>query len=348
MKNNLSKRAAIVLLAFVCAILFAGCGEKTIYGEVAGVKTDAQTGVFSFILTQDGGEPITVVTDENTHIFSWIEGVSESDLRDGAMEGIMVSVTGTTSRSIMNATEVQIDHLLLREAHTLADGTQIDIMMGSSYTFYCLEDGTELLMVRNTIGPDNVHSGTVESLDALPQEAQQKIKAYYDAQGILYDVLATLEDAYDAYCILRDDYSTYVLSQEMVPTASSDEIIYFLTVVTTPDSRTNGHTELRLGAAFDKDTGEVVPASDLFTCEPDELIDRFAEICKVDDEALIAEMKANFKLEYVVLFPDNLEITFPAEALPEYGISHGMGFDYSEEVCALLQPWAIPNGSGLD
>lgn len=203
-------------------------------------------------------------------------------------------------------------------------------------------------MVRNTIGPDNVHSGTVESLDTLPEEAQQKIKTYFDEQGILYDVFVTLENAYDAYCILKDDFSTYVLSQEMVPTASSDEILYYLTVVTTPDNGTYGHTELRLGTAFDKDTGEVIPASDLFTCEPDDIIDRFAEICKVDDEALIAEMKAKLKLEYVIFFPDNLEITFPAEALPEYGISHGMGFDYSEEVSALLQPWAIPNGSGME
>lgn len=348
MKHNLSKRAAIVLWAFVCAILFAGCGEKTIYGEVTGVKTDAQTGVFSFVLTQDGGEPITVVTDENTHIFSWIEGVSESDLRDGAMEGIMVSVTGVTSRSTMNATEVQIDHLLVREAHALADGTKIDIMTGSSYTFYCLEDGTELLMVQNTIGPDNVHSGEVESLDALPQEAQQKIKAYYEAQGLLYDVFETLEDAYDAYCILKDDFSTYFLSQEIVPTASNDEIIYFLTVVTTPDNGANTHQELRLGAAFDKETGEVIPVLDLFACEPEDFIPRFSEICKVDDKALIGEMKANFKPEYVVFFPDNLEITFPADVLSEYGTSFGMGFEYSQEVCALIQPWAVPDGSELE
>jgi hypothetical protein len=50
----------------------------------------------------------------------------------------------------------------------------------------------------------------------------------------------------------------------------------------------------------------------------------------------------------VIFFPDNLEITFPAEALPEYGLSHGMGFEYSVEVCALLHHWAIPNGSGLE
>lgn len=348
MKCIISKRAAVILVILLCVILFAGCREKTISGEVTGVKTDAKTGVFSFVLTQDGCDPITVVTDKNTHIFSWIEGVSESDLREGAMDGIMVSVTGTTFRSTLNARQVQIDHLLVRGAHTLADGTPINILTGSSYNIYCLEDGTELLMVRNAIGPDNVSSGTVESLDTLSEKAQQKIKDYFDAQGILYDTFATLENAYDAYHLLKDDFFTYVLSQEMVPTASSDEILYYLTVVTTPDNGTYGHTELRLGAAFDKDTGEVIPASELFTCKPDVIIDRFAEICKVDDEALIAEMKANFRLEYVIFFPDNLEITFPAEALPKYGISHGMGFDYSEEVSALLQSWAIPNGSRMD
>ena len=202
-------------------------------------------------------------------------------------------------------------------------------------------------MVRDTIGPDNVHSGTVESLDELPEEAQQNIKMYFDEQGILYDVFTTLENAYDAYCISKDEFSTYMLSQEIVPTASNDEVIYFLTVVTAPD-KSYGHAELRLGAAFNKVTGKVIPASDLFTCKVDELIGRFSKICKLQDEALIAEMIENFKLEYIVFFPDNLEITFPVEALPEYGVSHGMGFEYSEEVRALIQPWAIPNGSGLE
>ena len=30
------------------------------------------------------------------------------------------------------------------------------------------------------------------------------------------------------------------------------------------------------------------------------------------------------------------------------GVSHGMGFDYNEEVRALLQPWAVPTGSELE
>lgn len=346
MKN--SRRTALSVIIMVCTILLSGCGEKTIHGEVTEVNMDAQNGVFSFVLTQDGGEPITVATDENSHIFSWIDEVSEADLRAGTKEGIFVSVTGRTSRSNMNATEVQIEYLRVPGVYTLEDGTQVDRLIGSTYSFYCLADGTELLMVRDTIGPDNVHSGTVESLDELPQEAQQNIKMYFDEQGIMYDVFATLENAYDAYYILKDKFSAYTLSQEIGPIASSDEVIYYLTIVTTPDFAAHGHAQLRLGVAFDKDTGEVIPTSDLFTCEADELIKQLLEICKVEDEALISEMIENFKLEYMVFFPDNLEITFPAEALPEYGISHGMGFDYSEEVRALIQPWAVPNGSGQE
>ena len=347
MKYCMSKKAAIALLILVCAMIFTACTENTIYGEVTGVTIDSQTGAFSFVVTQDGGEPITVVTDENTHIFSWIDEASEADLRAGTMEGIFVSVTGRTSRSNMNATEVQIEYLRVPGVYTLEDGTEVDRLIGSTHSFYCLADGTELLMVRDTIGPDNVHSGTVESLDELPQKAQEKIKAYYDEQGVLYDVFATLENAYDAYYILKDEFSTFILSQEMAPTASNDEVIYFLTVVTAPD-KSYGHAEQRLGAAFNKATGEVIPVSDLFTCEADELIGRFTKICQLQDEALIAEMIKNFKLEYIVFFPDNLEVTFPVEALPEYGVSHGMGFDYNEEIRALLQPWAVPNGRELD
>ena len=58
MKNL--RRTALSVIIMVCTILLSGCGEKTIHGEVTEVNTDVQTGVFSFVLTQDGGEPITV------------------------------------------------------------------------------------------------------------------------------------------------------------------------------------------------------------------------------------------------------------------------------------------------
>ena len=342
-------RVLLALLAISCAILLAGCGETTMYGEVNGVRTDPQTGNFIFTLERDGGKPITVVTDGDTHIFSWLDEVSEFDLRNGAMGGIMVSVTGKTSgTTTMNASEVAIDQLLIRNTYTLDDGTAVNTLIGSSYTMYCLEDGTELLHVRQTTGPDHVYVGGVESLDDLSQEAQQRIQAYYDEQGILYDEFQTLQEAYDAYYILKEDFRSFMLSQEMTPTASNDEIIYFLTVVTMPDQDHGGSAELRLGAAFDKETGEVIPYEDLFTCQPEEIVSCLAEICGVDDDALIREMKASFKPEYVVFFPDSLDLTFPATALPEYGVGYGMGCGYTEEACALLQPWAVPHGSGQE
>ena len=65
----------------------------------------------------------------------------------------------------------------------------------------------------------------------------------------------------------------------------------------------------------------------------------------LDDAELIAEMEQSFKPEYVVFFPDYLEVTFPESALPAYGVSSGMGIDFTknEELQKLLQPWAVPN-----
>lgn len=342
------KSMMVLLVVTVIAVILTGCGETTIYGEVTEVKIDQQTGVFSFVLARDGADPITVTTDADTHMFSWIDEVTEADLEAGTIDGIMVSVTGRTSGSGMTATEVQIDQLLTRNAHTLQNGTQIDILTGLSHTMYCLADGTQLLMVRTPSGPDDVYVGGVEALDDLSEDVQQKIKEYYDAQGILYDELQTLEDAYRAYRIAEDDFSAFILGQEIVPASSNDEIISFLTCVTMPADGRYLATELRFGTVFDKDTGDVIPAYDLFTCEQDEIIAKLAELCKLDDPALQTEMEAAFKPEYVILFPDNLEVTFPYGALSEYGNSFGMGFDYSPEVLELLQPWAIPYSSDAE
>ena len=342
------KRILILFAVMVFAIALTGCGEKTLYGEVSGVKTDDQTGIFSFVLTRDGGAPITVTTDENTHIFSWIDEVSAADLKIGATGGIMVSVTGRTSGSDMAATEVQIDQLLTRNAHKLKDGTWIDTLTGLSHTMYCLADGTQLLMVSTPSGPEHVSVGGVESLDSLAEKTQQKIIEYFDAQGILYDELQTLEDAYSAYCVAEDSFTPYVLGQDIVPTASNDKMICFLTCVTMPAGGPYLAIELRLSAVFDKQTGEVISAYDLFTCDPEKIIANLMELSDLDDPALQSEMENAFKSEYVILLPDNLEISFPYGVLTEYGTSFTMAFDYSEEVCELLQPWAIPNGSDME
>ena len=339
----IGRRMMKVLVAAVfCAFLFTGCGEKTIRGEVIEVISDGQNGEFSFVIDQDVGGLKTIKTDADTYIFSWIEEATEKDLREGNVDGMMVSVTGKNGSEVFNAEHVMIEQLRIRNYHTLADGTQVDIIIGLNEYTYCLGNITELLRVRNPVGPHNVQVVGVEALNSLNEKAQQNVIAYYDAQGLFYDEFQTLQDAYDAYCTWDKFYAFY-LSQEIIPTASSDDVVYFLTDFMS-DRGYEGTEELRLGAAFDKKTGEVISATELFVCKPEEIIPKLIEICDLDDAELIAEMKQAFRPEYVVFLPDYLEITVPESALPAYGVSSAMAIDLmDEELLKLLQPWAVPN-----
>ena len=331
------KKITIGLIAILCALLFAGCSDRTLTGEVSGVKEDAQGG-FSFVL-ESGGDPISVTADADTLVFSWVEGLSEKELKTGSADGIYVSVTGSVSGASMRASEIQIEGQLVRGVHTLKDGTPIDAMKGFTYTMYCLEDGTELLMVQDPVGPGNIYTGGEESLAELPQEAQERITSYYGARGLLYDEFQLLQDAYDAFSAEKEDFQSHWVEQEVCPSASSDEVIYFLTSLTGSE-----YGMQNTCAAFDKQTGEVIPAESLFTCQPGEIISCLASAAGIYDPEELAQMEAAFRPELVCFFPDNLDITFPAGTLPSHEIAHGMVLDYGEEVRALLQPWAVPSG----
>ena len=66
-------------------------------------------------------------------------------------------------------------------------------------TSYRLPNGPELLSVRRSSGPENVLVGGAEGYADLPEAAQQRVSAYYQEQGLLYDTQAELERAYRAY-----------------------------------------------------------------------------------------------------------------------------------------------------
>ena len=82
----------------------------------------------------------------------------------------------------------------------------------------------------------------------------------------------------------------------------------------------------------------------IFICEPRELIQRMAEISGITDRTLIEEMMAAFRLDYVTVSQNYLEVNFPAGTLPSEELAFGMGFEYNQDVCKLIQPWALPNG----
>ena len=321
----------LFIIAVVCCMVLCGCHRLTIRGEVVEVHGD------SFLMVPDGGDAVTVTMDPNTSIFTWSKDVAVSDFQSGAVDGIIVSVTGKTKQDTMDASEVQIEGLRIRNYHTLADGTPVDLFKASLYHTYSLEDGGELLFVQKPTKVEETYIPGIGSLKDLPEAAQEKIGAYYDAQGLLYDEIQTLEDAYDAYLAV-ENFQTCTLGQEIFPSAVNEEMIYFMTIASLPER------ELRLCAAFDRQTGESIPMEDIFTCESGELIQRLAEIAGIDDGALIEEMNVVFKPEYVTVSQNYLEVNFPAGTLSSEEFALGMGFDYNEDVCELFQPWALPNG----
>ena len=324
------KRKLLVIAVVLCIVL-CGCNRLTIRGEV--VEVDGN----SFTMVPDGGEALTVTMGGNTSVFSWSKDVSVSDFQSGDMDGIIVSATGIVKQDTMFASEIQIEGLRIRNYYTLADGTPVHLCKASLYHTYSLEDGEELLFVQNPTRVEETYVAGIGSLRDLPEVPQENIKAYYDAKGLLYDELQTLENAYDAY-LAGPDFQTYTLGQETCPAASNEEVIYFLTIVSRPK------TELRLCAAFDRETGEAIPMEEIFTCEPREFIQRLAKIAGIDDETLVEEMMEAFQTEYVTVSQNFLEVNFPAGTLPSEELPLGMGFEYTQDVCELIQPWAIPNG----
>ena len=55
----------------------------------------------------------------------------------------------------------------------------------------------------------------------------------------------------------------------------------------------------------------------------------------ISDPGLLSEMEAAMKPEYIILFPDALEVEY----------SYVVGFDYDKELKAVLRPWAVPDSS---
>ncbi|WP_143162380.1 hypothetical protein [Sporobacter termitidis] len=228
---------------------------------------------------------------------------------------------------------------------TFSDGESADLWRTAydGRDTYKLSDETTLLTVQDPIGPDNTHVAGVESFDDLSASAQKAVSAFYEAQGLLYDTQAELKNAYAAYLACQasgTEYRARYISQDIAPTASNDHIMCFLTSVLLPaDGQTS--QELRLGAAFDRETGKALSNWDLFTLPEAEtrqwLLDAFDA-----DPSLRAEMEAALKPEYIILFPNNLEVTFPQGALPSQEFRYGIGLDYNK-LRAVLQPWAIPN-----
>ena len=339
-----------------CVLILTACGAvQPVSGQVV-ERTTEETGTLSaFVVETSTGERIGLTVTEKTRFFSWVDGVSGQDFAAGSLDGMAVSVvTGDPADLTANdgtdlpayeASEVQITQVRLAETITLSDGTEVEIWQGSRDNRYKLSNGTELLWEQHPVGPDRVHVAGQESLDDLSPAAQEAVRAYYDAQGLLYRTYDELENAYAAYLESGRDpgFDSYLVGQETTPCASSDRVIYFLTSVTLP---INGSvaTEVRLGAAFDRETGEHLSPWDLFTCSEEEARQTLLDLAQPSDgtDSLRAEMEAALTPESLIFFPDHLELAFPEGTLPSQSRAFLAALDYESDLGAILQDWAIP------
>ena len=182
-------------------------------------------------------------------------------------------------------------------------------------------------------------------MPGLTEAAKENILAFYEAQGILYDLPAQLERAWAAYSEADEGFEPYTLGQEVNLCAQNDSTLWLLTKVTLP---LGGRvvTEEQFCAAFDKATGERLAAEDLFTCTGDELAAALLDAAGITDEPKRSELLAAFDESRVVFRGEALEVFYPEGTVPSEETALILGLDYTDEIKALLQPRALPRNAG--
>ncbi len=343
MKRMLTLLLALAMLAALCA-----CGEET----VAGFTAASVPGVL--VLAGSDGERTAFHLTEDTAFFLPPE-LTQEDMLAGRCPDADISVTrGRRDGSFTNAIQdwtckaydaktVNVRLVDTGTATILSDGTELEIWRGRSETVYMLPGHQELLTESGPTGPRDVIVAGVDS--ALSDAAWEDITAYYDMQGLLYDETAQLESAYAAWQADPNGYRSRTLSQDIYPSMSNEHIICFTTTVTYP-LEDGTYTADQSCAVFDRTTGQPIPTEALFTCSADELADVFLTEANVGDEALLAEMRAAFRPEYIFPQPEHLTLYFPTGSLPSQKHSYIIGLDYAghEGLKDLLQDWALPDG----
>jgi len=208
---------------------------------------------------------------------------------------------------------------------------------------YKLNDGTTLVRVQNIPRAKDIVVGGLENITDLSKAVKSNILAFYQDQGLFYDLNNELERAYADYqqTKTKSEFSAYMLSQDITLQAFNDSVMYFLTSVTLPIDGSNVE-ELRLGAAFDRKTGKQINTWELFSCEKNEVIQTILDLAQVTDPVLRAEIEKAFSPENIVMSQNNLEVSFPAGTLPSQENGYGINLDY-KDVGKILNKWALPN-----
>ena len=335
----------IAMLILLFALVLTGCSRETsVDGTVMAVDYDEDGIATALTLYTSDGEREQVLLTESTGFFSWVEGTDWADIRPE----MIVQVEGERKDGLWQADWVTITGVPEHGAAVLPDGTVVDALHRSWGKEYQLPDGTQLLRVSNPLWPEDVVSGGLPlQYDDLSPAVQTAISDYFRNRGILYDEADWLERAYEAWCADPEDFASFFLAQEITLCAVAERVVYCQTSVTLPVTGREITTQDTI-TAFDRDTGAVVPAENLFTCTRSELIAAVLDAAGVRSQPLRREAVAAFRLDYVRLTPDGIDIQYPKGVVPSQEHGWGIFQDYNETILNVIQPWAIPEGADTD
>ena len=347
----MKKRFGIVFAVMLCVVLAACGGKDMISGEVVEATPSA------LIVEQSDGKRVAVLLEE-IHIWGTDEfdgeaykaaphtGVKISFYPYGHADSVSAA-DGTQVKTYHAEAFIHIDAWLTSETAVLSDGTVLNIWETSSFgTIYQTADGIELLRENAPDGPENYYVGNLESFDDLGEAAKPKVQEFYEKQGKLYDLQVELERAWTAYQENSEDFCAFVVGQETAPAASGESVFYF----TTELKRTVSGNIVQITThsdAFDRETGESISLTALFTCTEEKLIVDLLNLAEKagsgpSDATLQAEMEDAFRMEYLHFSQNEIWIEFPRGTLPSQEHTYLVSVAFSDDCKELLQPWAVP------
>lgn len=353
------------LLTLSLLLGLAACrpkADREVLGLVTEIQTSPEGELLSFVVQTEGGDRVGVLLTGETHVSP---SASMSGTREEFLQAFQAELTTDTEVSALcfrtrkdltvpdgetlfayEAHDISITGRLLRGGAALQDGTALDVLE-RTHSFldrtYSLPGGVRLLSVSAPSGPASSYVMGQESLDDLSQAASERVLAYYEQRGLLYDEAQELELAYAHQKAMGENFRCHYVGQSVSPSASSPKVMYFLTTVTLPTGHGDECTgyELRLGDAFDRETGEHLDPRGLFTRPLEEVLVALLEANRIGDSVLRAEMEAVLAPEQVILFPDSVELCFPQGSLPSQEHNYLLSARIAD-LPGLLRDWAVP------
>lgn len=347
-----------VFLLLISLLLLPGCdSSRSVSGQITQYHVDAQDNLTGLTVLTDEGQTMTFVpTEDEEHlIIFWLGADTLPEIKEKFPNEVLVQVQysgkqttltapdGTTHSAYIADWVTETAHLTTRNVYTFPDGVSVDLWEGWPDRSYRLADRTELLRIDGH-GPENVHGGSLVSFDDFSPAAQEKVLAFYEEQGLLYDEITHLLRAYAFYQNDPQNFQSLLAGQAVSPCYGNETIISFLTTVTEPISP--GHIdELQLCHTFDRNTGERISNYDLFTVPPEELLRLLLDHAGYENwenAPSIEEMQAALQPEYIHLSQNHISIMFPTGSLPSQEHRYGFGLSIFGQEWNALQDWAQP------